>query len=147
MTAAEVGEHVCRSFERFSADGPSPLRWEDLRGCLLAWVAGLPPDEAFDGLMWILQHRGRYQEQWLAGDLLCRASLSCPLGPADFLERVTPNLDASADTVAQYAVQAFGRDAVLATLSNLLTSSSDAKRVATVNNLRYWLGVRPAATA
>ena len=65
---------------------------------------------AFDGLFQVLATETRYQYQWLAGDLLLRASIPCPLTLADFVMRVAPHFNSSANTVPKYLGVVFGEE-------------------------------------
>jgi hypothetical protein len=90
MNPEDVAHHVCKSFDDFAARATkreAPNNWDGLRDELCKWVFSVETDVAFDGLLHILETRTRYQCQWLAGDLLPRASVPCRIDLDEFIAR------------------------------------------------------------
>lgn len=120
MNSEDIAQSLTQSFERFITQSPTGERWEVLRDELLTWIQGFPKEEAFAGLISAIETSERYQIQWLAGDLLLRAAIPCPLPLNEWLERVIANLNASADTVVRYSRSAYDRDTLVAAVNAAL---------------------------
>lgn len=147
MSPFDVAHHLCTTFDDFAErairpDGPN--NWNGLRDDLFAWISNLDTGVAFDGLFHVLETQTRYQYQWLAGDLLQRASIPCPLTLDDFITRVAPRFNASADTVPKYLGATFGKNAVLTRLRDLRSTENDSHWVSALDSMRYGLGEYPA---
>lgn len=146
MSPEDVAHHVCKSFDAFverAANREVPSNWDGLRDELCKWVFDVDTEVAFDGLLHILETRTRYQYQWLAGDLLLRATVPCRIGLDEFIARVLPGFNASAETVPKYLAKSFTEHRVLDTLRLLRSREIDAGRRARLDAMRYWLGEHP----
>lgn len=135
----DVHQYVCAAFAEFISNEPSDSKWEALRNDLLHWVQALPEDVAFNGLLRVLQREGRYQLQLLAGDLLHRGHIRCPMAAADLIAAVAPGLNESANTVAWYLEGSFGREAVVKALDDLRGVTDDPAVIAGIQSIRYHL--------
>ena len=76
---------------------------------MLIWIREIDQDVAFAGLLSILESERRYQYQDIAGELLDKANIPCPLSLGDFMRKVLPLWNLSAATVPRYAARVFGR--------------------------------------
>jgi hypothetical protein len=146
MNPEDVAHHVCKSFDDFAARATkreAPTTRDGLRDELCKWVFSVETDVAFDGLLHILETRTRYQYQWLAGDLLLRASVPCRIDLDEFIARVLPGFDASAETVPKYLAKSFSERRVLDSLRLFRSREADAGRRAGLDAMCYWLGEHP----
>ncbi len=98
------------------------------------------PDTAFAGLLELLESENRYAYQDIAGELLDKGGIPCPLSLADFLRGVLPRWASSAGTVPRYAARVFGRDVVLAHVRNLRAAGVDWPSPGALDGVRYQLG-------
>jgi hypothetical protein len=147
MSPAEVHRYVCSAFDDFlqrRAAGVGPQNWAPLRADLVAWVRGIDPAIAFAGLVSILESEPRYPYQDIAGELLDKAGIACPLSLEEFMQRVLPHWDLSAGTVPRYAARVFGREAVLRLMRRLKASGAAWPGRGTLDGVRYQLGEHPA---
>ncbi len=117
-----------------------PHNWEPLRADLVIWVRGIDSATAFAGLLNLLESERRYQYQDIAGELLEKGEIPCPLSLSEFLRRVLPLWDLSAATVPKYAAREFGRDAVLKHLHQLLADEVPWASRDQIDTMRYHLG-------
>jgi hypothetical protein len=148
VNEAEIHRYVCPAFDEFRRrrfKGVGPENWEDLRAELLIWAKRLDPAIAFAGLLSILELRREYAYQDIAGELLEKASIPCPLSLDEFMRRVLPLWDLSASTVPRYASHAFGREAVLGFIRELERSGAVWPGKGTLDGVRYHLGEHPAS--
>jgi hypothetical protein len=146
MTSAEVHRHVCAAFDEFERqrfEGVGPNNWEPLRAALVAWCRGINPATAFAGLLKLLESDRWYAYQDIAGALLDKADVPCPLSVAEFLRRVLPLWDLSAGTVPRYAARVFGREAVLAHVRELQAAGASWPGRGALDGVRYQLGEHP----
>jgi hypothetical protein len=143
MNSAEVCRYVCSAFGNFERQHRPGIRpdqsWDDLRSELLTWVQKINQDVAFAGLFSILSSGDRYQYQYIAGELLDKANIACPLPLEEFLRRILPHWNLSADTVPRYAARVFGREVVLVLVDNLVKNGSIWPSPGTLDGFRYHL--------
>ena len=140
MTSEDIGNQLQQCLDGFLAAAPSDRRWNELRADLTRWTMSLPRSIAFEGMTWVLENREGYQEQWLAGDLLLRASLPCPLPMITFVQRILPRLNASADTVVKYMVVLYGREAVDEVVTRLRREAKGSEESSRLDTILYWSG-------
>src|SRR4051812_48565145 len=112
MNPVAIHRHVCSAHDDFLRrrfEGTGPQDWALLRAELLAWAKGLDSAAAFAGLLSILEsERGHacvdaYQQ--LAGELLTKANVPCPLSLDEFMRRVLPLWNLSAAAVPGYVAR------------------------------------------
>ena len=124
--------------------GVEPQGWEPLRAALVAWVRGINPAVTFAGLVSILESEPRYPYQDIAGEMLDKAGIACPLSLEEFMHRVLPLWDLSAGTVPRYAARVFGRKTVLDLVGELKASGATWPGRGTLDGVCYHLGAHPA---
>jgi hypothetical protein len=107
---------------------------------LVSWVRLLDQDVAFAGLLSILELERRYQYQDIAGELLEKAGILCPLSLEDFMRNVLRLWDLSAGTVPRYAAREFGREKVLSLMHDLATRGAAWPNRETLDGVCYHLG-------
>jgi hypothetical protein len=147
MNAVEVHRYVCSAFDEYERRrfaGVGPQNWEVLRADLLVWARGIDPEVAFAGLLSILESERRYAYQYIAGELLDKADILCPLPLEELMRRVLPLWDLSAGTVPRYAARMFGRDAVLTLMRGLKARGDTWPGRGVLDGVRYHLGEHPA---
>jgi hypothetical protein len=144
MRPAEIHRHVCQAFDTFvqhRIEGHGPPNWDVRRADLAGWIRGLDASVAFAGLLSILESESRYQYQDLAGELLTRGGIPCPLALPEFMRRAFSLWNPSASSVPRYAAQVFGREVILNFIrANQTVDLDQPKREA----VQYWLGEHPA---
>jgi hypothetical protein len=146
MSPAEVHRYVCSAFDEFvnrRLAGVGSQDWDSFRAELLAWVRAIDQEVSFAGLVSILESERRYQYQDIAGELLDKGNIVCPLSLEDFMQRVLPLWDLSAATVPRYAARVFGREAVLTLMRKLKTSGVTWAGPGTLDGVCYRLGEHP----
>lgn len=141
-TADAFGQHLVDEVDLFFKRQPlgNDKNWNDLTARLARWVQRCDPKLSFDGLLWVLEHHTRYQYQSLAGELLGRTSLPCPIPLDELLRRVLPGFEESAHSVPAYIRRVFGRDAVLASLRRLEDAGADSVLMGKIRTMRWWMG-------
>jgi len=107
---------------------------------LLIWIREIDQDVAFAGLLSILESERRYQYQDIAGELLDKANIPCPLSLGDFMRKVLPLWNLSAATVPRYAARVFGRETVLRLMHELKASGATWPSRGTLDGVCYHLG-------
>jgi hypothetical protein len=146
LNPKDIRLHLCEAFDEFIEDRPSSLKWKQLQDSLLDWIRQVQPAIAFDGLLLVLERETRYQYQWLSGNLLLRAKISCLIDVDEFISRVAPNLNASAETVPKYLGSTFSVVVVLETLNRIRSATKDDRLVRGIDSMRYHLGEHPGAS-
>ena len=141
-TPVELGEHVIGAIDRFLEQrrAGSDKNRTDLKQRLLRMVQRVEPTFAFEALLWILETQTRYQHQLVAGELLQLAAMDCPLELNELLPRVLPRFNASANTVAFYIRDRFGKESVLAALQELESRHGGPVPAGSIMTMRYWMG-------
>jgi hypothetical protein len=137
---------VCAAFDEFERrrfEGTAPPNWEPLRAELVSWVRRVEPGVAFAGLLALLESERRYAYQDIAGELLDRGDIPCPVPLAEFLRRVLPVWDLSAGTVPRYAARVFGRGEVLEGVRGLKAAGAEWPARGALDGVRYWLDEHP----
>jgi hypothetical protein len=140
---AEIHRYVCSAFDDFQRrclESVGPNNWASLQADLVTWVRGIDQAVVFAGLLSILESERNYQYQDIAGELLDKGSIACPLSLEDFMRRVLPLWNLSAGTVPRYAARVFGRDAVLTLVRDLKGSGVTWPGRGTLDGVRYHLG-------
>ena len=144
MSPAQVGQRVCDAFDEFAAHQPSNAKWDELRNRLLLWFGALDEQLAFDGMVWVLEHSLRYQHQQLAGELLARRGVPLPTSPSEFIRRVAPMLNASANEVMKYLRSQAGDDVAQQAVRSLIADTKDERMRSGLRSLAYGLGMKEA---
>lgn len=141
MSPQEVGQTVCHEFDCFAEHSPTTAGWNELRERLLIWFRSVDEPLAFDGMMWVFEHSRRYQHQQLAGELLKRRSIPLPISAREFIQRIAPGLDASANEVVRYFVAQIGKETAQQELNAVIRGATDAQMRDGLRHLSYWLGI------
>src|SRR5205085_235514 len=93
MSPSDVHRYVCSAFDEFQQrrlQGDCSQTWEHLRDDLTAWIWRIDSSVAFAGLLSILELERQFTYQNIAGELLDKTKLACPLSLEDFMRRVLP---------------------------------------------------------
>jgi hypothetical protein len=146
MSPSEVHRHVCAAFDEFQqrclqSDGTQT--WEHFLDDLIAWIGQVEPSVAFAGLLSILESEQQYVYQNIAGELLDKVSIDCPLSLEGFMRRVLPVWNVSVASVPRFAARTFGCDAVLMLMRNLKAGGVTWPGRGTLDGVRYQLGEHP----
>ena len=141
-TPEQLGQQIVDCIEAFldRHSDRNARNSNDLKDKLLKWIRRVEPSLAFAALLWILETHTRYQYQLVAGELLDRASLPCPLTLAQLMARVLPKFEESAKTVPQFLRRQFGRDAVILCLERLRETADDPLLLGKIATMRWYMG-------
>jgi hypothetical protein len=144
MTPEEVGRTVCREYDAFRENAPTPAGWDELRQHLAAWLATVEESLAFAGLLWVIEN-SQPRHHLLAGELLLARNIPLLIPPKEFISRIAPRFDASASSVIRYLKSQIGRAEALRQVHDLRdTATYPAMRVG-LDACRYHLGEHPCA--
>jgi hypothetical protein len=143
MSPTDIHRHVCQAIDDFvqrQVEERGSQNWDSLRADLSLWVRGLESSIAFAGLLSVLESESRYQYQDIAGEVLTNADIPCPLALPEFMQRAFSSWNQSAGAVPRYAAHAFGREAILDCVRDLMASKTGGISRSKMEAVLYWLG-------
>ncbi len=141
-TPETVGKTLCNTFDAWIGIHRNNEDWEEFRDHLFSWFEPIDQQLGFAGMLWVLEHSELYQHHLLAGELLTRAHTPAFLSLRDLLVRITPRVNASAETVPLYLAQQFGTEPVLESLRELRGETIDERTRCGIDAFLYYLGNR-----
>ncbi len=137
--AMDIALEVTTRASKFGGSNPQQQEY------LLQRLSELNADEVVPALLGIFSHAQNpeseqaIQEQTLAGYLLFRGHHPCPIPLKAALLMLLSGWNASIEEVPWYLTREFGKDTVLATISDLLASATALHDREALKSLEFWV--------